>query len=127
MNAIHPRARTKPPTPLVGIRAIERMLLRHTITHTPEVRLVVAVICNAMVDCVAGGPLERADAEKFLRDWRLNVWAGVVGLHPDFVREVAIKAHYLKPLPGECAFQPQLSIAIADNVAQDHDNGLQDA
>ena len=99
MSAIDPRMRDTRPVPLVGIKAIERMFLRQIDTALPEGRLAVAVICQAMVDCAVSGPIERADAQGFLRGWRLDAWAGLVGLSPDFVRDVAIRTLYLAPAP----------------------------
>ena len=99
MSAIDPRMRDTRAPPLVGIKAIERMFLRQIDTALAEGRLAVAVICQAMVDCAASGPIERADAQGFLRDWRLDAWAGLVGLSPDFVRDVAIRTLYLAPEP----------------------------
>jgi hypothetical protein len=118
MNTINPRDRARGPQPLVGIRAIERMLLRHTVTPTPEVRLVVAMICQAMADCVVGGPLARADAESFMHDWRLDAWADAVGLNPEFVREVATKALYLPAAPQPFAGHLQGADRHAGNTQQ---------
>ena len=97
MTALCPRQRNTRPRPLVGIRAIERMFLHHIDTALPEGRLAVAVICQAMVDCAVSGPIDCADAQGFLRGWRLGAWAGLVGLSPDFVRDVAIRTQYLAP------------------------------
>jgi hypothetical protein len=95
MSTIDPRQRARLAKPLVGIGAIERMLRRQADSAIPETRLVVVVICLAMADCVAGEPEIRADAQAFMCDWRLDAWAQAVGLNPEFVREVAVKAGYL--------------------------------
>jgi acetyltransferase len=39
--------------PLVGMRVIERLLLRHVFAPVPEAKLIVAVICQAIADVVA--------------------------------------------------------------------------
>ena len=83
------------PRPLVSIRVIERLLLRHATGPTPEKRLIVAVICQAMVDSRCGSRDDRRTAQDFLRSGVLDGWANLVDLHPAFVREVARKTHYL--------------------------------
>ena len=92
----------------VNIRAIERLLLRHVSTPasgpTPEQRLVVAVICQAMVDSRAGTTQQRTEARTYLRGPCLDFWATSIGLEPEFVREIAIKAMYL---PQYQRFRPQ--------------------
>ena len=112
MSAIDPRMRDTRPVPLVGIKAIERMFLRQIDTALAEGRLAVAVVCQAMVDCAASGPIERADAQGFLRGWRLDAWAGLVGLSPDFVRDVALQTWYLAPESFTGPFLPAATDAI---------------
>ena len=91
------RSRSTPPKPLVGIRAVERLLLWQIEVLTPEVRLVVAVITQAIADCAKFGSAQRADAQRFMRGDRLNLWSEVVGLNPEFVRDVATKTRYVCP------------------------------
>lgn len=92
---VREHAKADLPPPLVGIRAIERLLLRHATGPTPEKRLSVAVICQSMVDSRCGAKDERRTARAFLRGHGLDAWADLVDLNPTFVREVAIKTHYL--------------------------------
>lgn len=98
-------ARAKLPPPRVGIHVIERLLLRHV--NAPlggpvsEQRLVVAVICQALVDACCGTRGERRDAKRFLRGPDLVVWAARVDLHHEFIREVAIKTNYLLDEPDD--------------------------
>lgn len=99
MTAIRIPATTASPQPLLRIQAIERLLLRHVHAHIPEVRLIVAVICQAIADCAVGSDRERAEARQFMRGEQLNTWAALVDLKPDFVREVAVKTGYLPLSP----------------------------
>jgi hypothetical protein len=101
MTAIQVRkhAKTKLPPPLVKIRTIERMLLRHATGPIPEARLIVAVICQAMADCRSGSKDNRRTARVFLYGGNLDAWAALVDLDPTFVREVATKTHYLQEAP----------------------------
>ncbi len=99
MTAIRIRATTASTQPRVRIQAVERLLLRHVHAHIPEVRLVVAVICQAIADCAVGSDSERAEAQQFMRGEQLNTWATLVDLKPGFVREVAVKTGYLPLSP----------------------------
>jgi hypothetical protein len=96
---VRKHAKTNLPPPLVKIRTIERMLLRHANGPIPEARLVVAVICQAMADCRSGSKDDRRTARAFLHGRNLEAWAALVDLDPTFVREVAIKTHYLPEAP----------------------------
>lgn len=87
------------PPPLVGIRAIERMLLRNATGPTPEKLLVVAVICQAMIDSRCSANDYRRTARAFLRGSNLDAWAALIRLNPAFVREVAHKTYYLPEAP----------------------------
>ena len=98
MNAaLNPKA-AKRPKPLVGLRAIERVLLRNVFAPVPEAKLIVAVICQAMSDAVSPDEYSRRMACEFLRSRRLDFFADLVDINPEFVREVARRAHYL-PTP----------------------------
>ncbi|WP_301100422.1 hypothetical protein [Propionivibrio sp.] len=96
---VREHAKAKLPPPLVKIRTIERMLLRHATGPIPEARLVVAVICQAMADCRSGSKDDRRTARAFLNGGDLDAWAALVDLNPAFIREVAIKTHYLPEAP----------------------------
>ncbi len=87
--------RWSPPSPLVGQRVIEKVLRRHTSVQCPEADLVVAVIGRAIVDCLDRESYLRASARRFIAGRSLDGWADLVGLHPDFVREIACKGGYL--------------------------------
>lgn len=84
--------------PLVGIRAIERLLLRHAFAPKPETKLMVAVICQGMADAVSVDDYVRRRAIRFLNGHNLERIADLIGLHPEFVRQVARQAHYLPPV-----------------------------
>ena len=106
-NSIQVRehARAKLPLPLVNSRTIERMLLRHAKGPVSLVRLVVAVICRAMIDCRSGAKDECRSARSFLCGDDLDTWASLVDLNPAFIREVAIKTHYLAEAAEKLADQ----------------------
>lgn len=88
--------RFRPPKPLVGITAIERVLNRHTALDCGEARLVVAVIAHAIGDCLdPANALLRRQARRFVLGPDLAVWCDLVGLEADFVRFLARKAGYL--------------------------------
>jgi hypothetical protein len=102
---VRQHARADLPPPLVKIHAIERMFLRHALGPTPEKRLVVAVICQALVDARTGSRHEQRTARRFLGGPDLDAWADLVGLPAAFVRDVAIRTHYL-PATGEREGEP---------------------
>jgi len=79
----------------VGSRVIVKLLRRHASVKGPEVDLVVAVISLAIVDCLDREPYLRASARRFVTGRHLDGWTDLVGLHPDFVREIARKGGYL--------------------------------
>lgn len=87
--------RWRAPKPLVGQRALETILNRHTAVSCPESRLFVAVISAAIVDCLSLGKGVRREARRFVLGDDLGLWCDWVGLNPDFVRRVARKAGYL--------------------------------
>ncbi len=87
--------RWRPPKPLVGQRALEKVLNRHTAVSCPESRLFVAVISAAIVDCLSLGKGVRREARRFLLGDDLGLWCDWVGLNPDFVRRIAQQAGYL--------------------------------
>jgi len=96
---VREHAKAKLPNPLVKIRVIERVLLNQAQGPLPEKRLVVAVICQALVDARCGDKANRRSALVFLLTRDLNSWAALVGLLPTYIRELALKTHYL--LDGE--------------------------
>ena len=87
--------RWRPPKPLVGQRALEKVLNRHTAFDCPESRLFVAVISAAIVDCLSLGKGVRREARRFVLGPDLERWCDWVGLNPDFVRRIAHQAGYL--------------------------------
>lgn len=103
------RQRAKLPPPLVTIRAIEKLLLRHISAPPPgplpEQRLIVAVICQAIADLRRGTTGEQRQARRFLLGDDLGAWAAWVDLQPSFIREVAVKTLYLLPVAEEVAAQ----------------------
>jgi hypothetical protein len=87
--------RWRPPKPLVGQRALEKVLNRHTAVSCPESRLFVAVISAAIVDCLSLGKGVRREARRFVLGPDLERWCDWVVLNPDFVRRIAHQAVYL--------------------------------
>ncbi len=83
--------------PLIGASMLERLLLRHVTVVCPESRLIVAVIKQAFVDLCSPSKHQRAEARRFFKDGRLELWCDQVGLSPEFMREIATKAGYLNP------------------------------
>jgi hypothetical protein len=114
---VHEHARANLPLPLVNSRTIERMLLRHAKGPVPQVRLVVAVICQAMIDCRSGAKDDRRTASSFLCGDGLDTWASLVDLNPDFIRIVAIKTHYLAKTSEKLTDQPINHCDREDNHA----------
>ena len=102
--------RWRPPKPLVGQRALEKVLNRHTAVSCPESRLLVAVISVAIVDCLSLGKGVRREARRFVLGPDLERWCDWVGLNPDFVRRTAHQAGYLadeqQHWEGGCAKAP---------------------
>jgi len=98
-----------PPRPLVGIHAIERLLLRYVFAPVPEAKLIVAVICQGIADAASSDDYQRRRACRFLQGFHLEYLADLVELNPEFVREVARRARYLT---AEQSPHPQHSMKI---------------
>lgn len=92
---IDPRSLHKKDQPLVKVPVIFTMLSRQADPQSPEAKLIVAVICQAISDCLRAGHVHRCRAWNFMNDERLELWAGTVGLDAAFIREVAIKTGYM--------------------------------
>ncbi len=84
---------------LVGTSAIERLLLRNVEFVCPESRLCANVIKQVFVDLCGPSRDARLDARRFFRDGRLECWYDLIGLNPEFVREVAVRTGYLPADP----------------------------
>lgn len=94
-SALIPKASARLAAPLVGMRSIERLLLRHVFAPVPEAKLVVAVICQGIADAASIEDYTRRKAYQFLYGNDLDYLADLVELNPEFVREVARRARYL--------------------------------
>ena len=86
--------------PRVSTSAIERMLLRHAFAITPESRLFVAVIGQALHDMTQQHGHYRRRARHFFNTRGLDNYAELIGLEPEFVREIARKTGYLDNKPN---------------------------
>ena len=95
LNSMAGKRASKRPKPLVGLRVIERVLIRNVFAPVPEAKLIVAVICQAMSDAVSTDEYLRRRACEFLDSRRLDFFADLVDINPEFVREVARRARYL--------------------------------
>ena len=127
MTAIQPRKHSKVLRPLVGIRAIHRMLLRSVDATCPEVQLIVCVISQAIADCALGDSGDKAAAQRFMQGWRLAAWAQAAGLDPDFVREVAVKTRYLSVVACPAPMEPSQVHTGLFNHQQKHSDRSFDA
>lgn len=103
MTKIEPRKLHPVQGPLVRIASIERMLNNHVEYPSAESRLVVAVICQAFVDCTTGSEKLRERERSFFFDGRLDMYASLIGISANFVREVATKTRYLQSAPTKRA------------------------
>jgi hypothetical protein len=85
-----------PQPPRIGMSTVQRLLLRHVAQVSPETKLWVAMIAQAMGDAISSDDNHRLRARRFLiYGKRLAFWCELIGLDLGFVREVAIKAGYL--------------------------------
>lgn len=117
------RWRWSPPPPLVRIGLINRVLMRQLIMPTHEACLVVAIIVQAISDCIEGNDREREDARRFLRSERLDYWANLLGIEAASVRLVAVRAGYL--IDEAALWQPvtrqrQRPLPAAKTTARQH-------
>lgn len=84
-----------PPKPELSPAALERLMRRHLEVISPEARLFLAVIVQALRDCRAHSRDVRRDARRFFSDGRMGGFADHIGINPDFIREVARKSGHL--------------------------------
>ncbi len=85
-----------PMPPRISLLAVQRLLLRHVAKVSPETKLWVAMIAQAMSDALSQDDNHRHRARQFLiYGTRLAFWCELIGLDLGFVREVATKAGYL--------------------------------
>lgn len=84
-----------PQKPELSPATLERLMRRHLEVISPDARLFLAVIVQALRDCRAHSRDVRRDARRFFSDGRMHGFADYIGINPDFVREVASKAGYL--------------------------------
>ncbi len=85
-----------PVRPLIGIQAVQRVLLRHVGAVCPETKLWVAMIAQSIGDAIGRDDNQRHRARRFLvSDSGLAFWCDLIGIDLDFVREVAAKSGYL--------------------------------
>jgi len=88
--------RWAPPPPRISVPAVQRLLLRHVAKVSPEAKLWVAMISQAMGDAISRDDNQRQRARRFLTSGtRLVFWCELLGIELGFVREVAIRTGYL--------------------------------
>ncbi|CAK0772899.1 hypothetical protein CCP4SC76_5650002 [Gammaproteobacteria bacterium] len=109
----------KPVTPSTGPvqthgRTIERVLLRHTVDTSPEVRLCVAIVRQAVADLhnLSEDLKDRESAQSFVQGPGLDYLAPLVGLEPGFVREMIDRTD-----PPEV---PKRPVTASEDTAMSH-------
>ncbi len=83
---------------------LERVLLHHTDDNSPETRMLVAIIGQAFCDTQnrSKNPRIRTSANAFIKGKCLDRLTQLVGLEPNFVREMIAK--------GKSASRPETSV-----------------
>ena len=81
----------------IGPEKIGAVMLRHASPPSPYTSILVSVIAQAFQDIATINPPDVVtDAYRFLtQDQRLCPWCDLVGLLPEFIRELAVKGGYL--------------------------------
>lgn len=86
------------------ISLVSKVLLRAIQQPSPEASLIAAVICQSIADANGRNNEEGVeDAIRFLRGERLDFMANLIGINPEWVREIAVRSGYLAPLVEEMA------------------------
>jgi hypothetical protein len=75
----------------ISMKSVKHILSMH-IDRSPEARLVIDIICQALLDAGDDNQKIRADALDFIFGSRLESLCEMIGIEPDFAREVAIKS-----------------------------------
>lgn len=90
-----------PPKPQLSPATLERLMRRHLEVISPDARLFLAVIVQALRDCRAHSRDVRRDARRFFSDGRMHGFADYIGINPEFIGEVARKSGYLSAAAPE--------------------------
>ena len=89
------RLRWSPPATKVQIGMVNRVLSRKLAAITPESRLVLAMITQAIADCHERDDRDRHDARRFLTSRRLDFWCDLLDIEAEFVRMIAVRSGFL--------------------------------
>jgi hypothetical protein len=89
------RLRWSPPATKVQIGMVNRVLSRKLAAITPESKLVLAMITQAIADCHERDDRDRHDARRFLTSRRLDFWCDLLDIEAEFVRMVAVRSGFL--------------------------------
>ena len=80
------------------IRAgLDRLLLSHSVSKSPEAKLLIAVITQAISDCKndAIGPAGKKDAKDFLSGPRLDSISDLLGIEGEYIRQLCKRGGYI--------------------------------
>jgi hypothetical protein len=96
ISGSRPRRLWSPPRPKAKLAALQRVLLRHAVPCR-ESHLVITMFTQAFGECLSRQENLRNEARRFFDSRDFAGWAHLVGLDPDFVREIGQRAGYLLP------------------------------
>ena len=75
----------------ISFKSVKSILAMNT-DNSPESKLIIDVICQAFIDAGSENQSIRADALDFIFGNRLDSLCLMIGIEPDFARELAIKS-----------------------------------
>jgi hypothetical protein len=75
----------------ISFKSVKSILAMNT-DNSPEAKLIIDVICQAFIDAGSENQSIRADALDFIFGSRLDNLCVMIGIEPDFARELAIKS-----------------------------------
>lgn len=75
----------------ISFKSVKSILAMHA-DNSPESKLIIDVICQAFIDAGSENQSIRADALDFIFGNRLDSLCVMIGIEPDFSRELAIKS-----------------------------------
>lgn len=75
----------------ISFRSVKSIMAMNS-DSSPESKLIIDVICQAFIDAGSENQSIRADALDFIFGSRLDSLCLMIGIEPDFARELAIKS-----------------------------------